>query len=193
MSNVTDTASRVALRRLVMLVLALCCAIAAAPLSPHAVLADEAGEDAGIPPTPAEPFVVPPGQENLLAEMLGKGTALPGQCQLSNGDINGPVVTGTYTCSTGEVVFELRHPARASADAPRTDKFAIVLKSGTPPAGLSDALAASIKSHEGQFKWLSLIQPKPESRSFLGLLVAVLAAAAVLYGLLRMRRARRTD
>jgi hypothetical protein len=156
-------------------------------------LADEAGESGKPPPGPGDAFVVPPGQEELLATMLGRGAALPGQCQLSNGDINGPVVAGTYTCSTGQVVFELRHPEQAPADALRTEKFAIVLKSGTPPAGLSDALLASIKAHEAQFKWLSLIPPKPTSPGFLGILVPVLAVAAVIFLLRRMRRARRAS
>jgi hypothetical protein len=169
----------------------LCAAIAAPTLPCRSALGDDAGEHSAIPPTAVDAFVVPPGQENLLADMLGRGAALPGECQLSNGDINGPVVAGTYTCATGQVIFELRHPDQAPADVPRTDKFAVVLKSGTPPAGLSDALLASIKSHEAQFKWLSLLPPKPPSRGFLGTLLPVLAVAAVIFVLRRLRRARR--
>ena len=193
MSKVIDTARPVAHRRLVILALAVCCAVAAPLLSPRGLVADEVGENSGIPPTPVDEFVIPPGQEELLADMLGRGATLPGQCQLSAGDINGAIVVGTYTCPAGQVVFELRHPSKAPADASHTDKFAVVVKSGAPPAGLADALLTSIKSHEAQFKWLSLRPPEAQaSHGFLSTLIPVLGVAAVIFVLRRMRRARRS-
>ena len=175
---------------IVLLLLAAGCALGVPSLDPSRALADESADHRAPPPN-VDAFVVPPGQEELLAKMLGP-TTLPEQCQFTDGSINGPVVVATYTCPTGQVVFELRHPDEAPAGAQRTEKFAVAVKSGTPPAGLADAVLRSIKAHEAQFKWLSLVPPKPPSRGFLSILIPVLGVAAIIFVLRRMRRARRS-
>src|SRR5207244_1016996 len=109
---------------------------------------------------PAEEEVVGPGQEELLADILGRGAALPGKCTLAAGQIAGGVIAATYNCSGGEVVVELRHPAKAPAGARRTSRFAIVVRSGSPARGLLDALAARIRSREAAFQWTHVV-PAP--------------------------------
>lgn len=96
---------------------------------------------------------ISPGHEALLAEMLGRGATLPGDCALTAGQVERAVVRGTYTCLGGDVVFELRHPSAASAGAARTARFAIVLLSGSPPPGLVDVLESRIRSREAAFEW----------------------------------------
>src|SRR5437870_1606738 len=68
----------------------------------------------------AEEFVIPAGQDDLLAEMLGRGGALPGQCTLATGEVDRTIIKATYACPGGEVVFELRHPGKAPATATQT-------------------------------------------------------------------------
>lgn len=105
--------------------------------------------------------VIPPGQEDLLAQMLGRGAALAGQCEFTAGQVDGPILRATYKCSNGEVVFELCHPSKAPAGAVHTEQFAIVTKSGSPPDGLRDALVALIRSREAAFKWTWVAPPTP--------------------------------
>lgn len=97
--------------------------------------------------------VIRPGQETRLAEILGRGVTFPGGCVLASGGVAGAVVQATYTCAAGSVAYELRHPDRAPPDAPRTQRFAIVVRSGQPPDGLTEALAANIAARESGFEW----------------------------------------
>lgn len=98
--------------------------------------------------------VVPPGQEEILSDILGRGVALPGKCKFDGAEAAASVISSTYACPKGRVTFELRHPAQAAAGATTTAEFALVLKSGSPPAGLTEALVAHIRSREAAFKWL---------------------------------------
>ena len=120
--------------------------------------------------------VIPPGQEGLLAEMLGQGTTLPEQCKLAGGEVDHSLIKATYACPGGEVVFELRHPSTAPAGATQTARFAITLLRGSPPAGLADALTSRIRSREMAFEWKSLGPRRSSS-------VLVLLAAAGILGL----------
>jgi hypothetical protein len=112
---------------------------------PARALEDEA-------PISDEP-VVPPGQDQLLATMLGRGASLPDGCKFAGGVADGPTIRATYSCPSGEVVYELAHPS-AAAEAPvQTDRFAVVLESGAPPEALSDVLSSLIRSREEGFEW----------------------------------------
>jgi hypothetical protein len=102
--------------------------------------------------------VVPPGQEELFAAMLGRGSVLPAGCAFVTGQIAGTVVRGVYSCAGGEVVVELRHPSAAPRADGYTEKIGIVRMRGTLPAELLAALQGRIREREGGFEWA---WPKP--------------------------------
>jgi hypothetical protein len=122
-------------------------------LSPRAARSDETPER-HVTPT----AVIPPGQEDLFAAMLGRGAALPDGCAFVTGQIERAVVRGVYKCVGGEVVVELRHPFTAPRQAGHTEKIAIVTARGTPPAALLAALEERIRERESAFEW---VWPKP--------------------------------
>jgi hypothetical protein len=118
------------------------------------------------PAAPDEPIsegeiVIPPGQEGLLAEILGRGATFPGGCTFAGGGVEHAVVKGRYECIGGEITVELRHPSRAPATSIRTERFAVVVLSGSPTPELSNALESWIRSHEGAFEWVRLAPPPP--------------------------------
>ena len=147
--------------------------------------------------------VVPPGQEDLLAQMLGLGATLPAECRFTDGDANGPVIRGDYACGANKTGFELHYPSDAPASAPHSAKFALVLRSGTPPPELTDALLSLIRSKEGAFEWKVMELPRKEPVAALGekvssdraviVIVAVFGIVAVLAvgWVLRRSQARR--
>jgi hypothetical protein len=104
--------------------------------------------------------VVPPGQEKLLANMLGLGATLPGSCTFAGGQADGPVVRGTYDCATGEIVIELLHPSKAPWRSVRTDQFALTVLRGSPAPEFLQALQSRIRSQEAAFEW-KLPSPPP--------------------------------
>jgi hypothetical protein len=107
---------------------------------------------AEVKPADALQAFIPPGQEELLGTMLGKGLALP-ECELVDGKVNYTTIEATYACVGDWVVVELAHRSTATATATSTDFFAITPKSGSPPRGLVDALASLVRSREADFKW----------------------------------------
>ncbi len=131
-------------------------------------------------PVPEGP-VIPAGQEDLLAAMLGRGATLPDSCSFAGAGVEYNVINTTYTCPAGEVVFQLSHPSKAPAKATRTQRFAILKLSGSAPPGLADALAALIRSREAAFEWKWLSPPpKPVSRALVLFAAAPLLAIAIL-------------
>src|SRR2546425_13194588 len=98
-------------------------------------------------------YVIQPGAEPLFADMLGSGQTLPGGCRLSDGQIERTEVLATYTCGGGQVVLQLLHPEIAHTGGVRTQRFAVTVKSGAPPAGLVDAVADRIRAREAAFEW----------------------------------------
>jgi hypothetical protein len=145
----------------------------------------------------AKQWVIPPGQEDLLADMLGRNAQLPGGCQFTGGEASGPIVTGTYTCAGANVAIELHHPDDAPSDAPRTERFAVVVGNGAPPPALVDAVVSLIRAKEASFQWLET-KSQPESASpdrsarlvAGGTVLAVLVALWILWRLVRPRRTR---
>jgi hypothetical protein len=111
--------------------------------------------------------VVPPGQEDLLAQMLGLGAALPGDCRFTDGDADGPVIRGTYACGENKATLELQYPSNAPSDAPRTAKFAVVVH-GNPPPELTAAVLSRVRDREGSFEWK--VVEAPRSAAALGAL-----------------------
>jgi hypothetical protein len=108
-----------------------------------------AADDDTVPGTP----VIPAGQEELLLSMLGRGASLPDGCALADGRVEYRTVKATYACPLGEVVVELSHPVGAPETATRTDRFAVIIDSGSPPESLVDALATSVRAQESAFEW----------------------------------------
>lgn len=96
---------------------------------------------------------IPPGQEELLLKMLGKGTALPDGCRLTDGRVEYTVVEATYKCRAGEVVLELAHPSEAFRDDVQTEQFTFAVIDGSAPESLTDAVGALIRSGENDFEW----------------------------------------
>jgi hypothetical protein len=137
---------------------------------------------------------IPPGQEALLADMLGKGASLPGGCAWTGASIDRTRVAATYGCSAGKASLELVHPSRAQgAGGARTAKFAVIPKDGPPPAELVEAVAARIREREAGFRWAE-VQPPPSDAdrrrmwTFAAELAAVVAAAVGLSSLWRRSR-----
>ena len=98
--------------------------------------------------------VIGPGQEPLLADLLGKGASLPGGCAWAGAGVEQTRVVSSYTCAGRPVEIELHHPTDAPPDAVRTLRFAIQIRpAAPPPPGLVGALAARIRAGESGFVW----------------------------------------
>ena len=98
--------------------------------------------------------MIPPGQENLLLEMLGRGASLPDKCKLTEGQVAYVVVEAKYTCSFGEVVLSISHSSQVEESVAKTETFAIAVVDGSPTAGFTDAVASLIRSRENDFEWV---------------------------------------
>ena len=95
---------------------------------------------------------IPPGEEELIAGMLGRGMALR-DCTLASGGVEYTVIKATYACPAGAVSLVLDHPQNATAASMVTGQFAVTLQSGAPPAGFGEALASLIRAREAAFVW----------------------------------------
>jgi hypothetical protein len=139
--------------------------------------------------------VLPPGQEPLLTELLGKGAALPGGCVWNGADVDHRQVTSRYACAGGEVIVELRYPTDAPPDAARTAHFALFVKQGAAPEGFLDALAACVRRHETASIWVlvSGVAPPAAAPALRWGTPTVVAAALLIAasGALAFRRATR--
>ncbi len=104
-----------------------------------------ADDDAGDP-------VIPPGEEQVIANMLGRGIGLQ-YCNLVSGGVEYSVIKATYNCLGNQVTVELGNPRNATATSIQTGQFAITVQSGSPTAGFQDALASLVRSQEANFQW----------------------------------------
>jgi hypothetical protein len=102
----------------------------------------------------AEPWIAP-GQEPLLARMLGRGETLPGGCRLAGAAVEKSVVVARYDCASGPAAVELRHRDAALAPRAVTRRFALVDASRGPPApdGLVAAVADRVRALEAEWRW----------------------------------------
>lgn len=96
--------------------------------------------------------VIPPGEEAVIADMLGRGKTLP-HCTLVSGGVEFNVITATYSCIYGNVTIALDHRRNATANSTQTGQFAVTIQSGSPPPGFADALTTLVRSQEGSFEW----------------------------------------
>lgn len=136
--------------------------------------------------------VLPAGQEDRLAEMMGRGETLPGGCKFAAGNINGPAMIATYDCSSGPVVIKVVHPSKAPRGAEQTAQFALAAERGTTPEGLLEALADRVRAREAgfQWNWLGGGPPPASNRPLVWSAAGAVVALGVLFGLLRLRRRR---
>jgi lysophospholipase L1-like esterase len=101
---------------------------------------------------PAPP-VIERGQEDLLADMLGRGAALPGDCAWAGATVEQTRVLSWYTCAGQRVDLELRHRDDAPDATTRSAQFAFRARGIAAPPGLLDALAARFRTREAAFRW----------------------------------------
>lgn len=104
---------------------------------------------------PLEGYVIPPGQEPLVLEMLGAKEALPGGCSLRSASIDRSIITARYACDGGvEQALELRHASQPEGALATTASFAIAGKAGAQSQDLINAIAPRVRAREGRFYWL---------------------------------------
>jgi hypothetical protein len=101
-----------------------------------------------VAPDPA----IPPGEEAVIAAMLGKGGALQ-SCVLTSGGVEYSVIKATYACPGSAVSVRLDHPRNAAPTSMLTGQFAITVDGGAPPAGFVNALASAVRAQERSFEW----------------------------------------
>lgn len=158
--------------------------LAAAPLAAQP-------DERNTPPAEELQHVIPPGQEPLLADLLGSGQELPGGCKFADGQIDRSTIVATYDCGGGQVVLEVHHPEEASSGAVRSERFALAVRSGTPPQGLLDAILARVRAREKEFEWKHVGKPGGAGMARLLPLVGALLLVLALV-LWRLRRGRAT-
>lgn len=137
------------------------------------------------------PPVIERDQEELLADMLGRGATLPGSCAWAGATVEQTRVLSWYTCAGVRVDLELRHPSDPAEAAARTEQFALRSRGDRPPPpGLVDALATRIRAREAAFRWAKPGTPGAAalpSRDERPLRALAVAAAALLLLALPMR------
>ena len=98
-------------------------------------------------------WVIRPGQEDALADMMGRGVSLPGPCTFTGGQVNAGVVSATYMCPSGEVALELRAGSVAHDHLLRSERFAVTTRGGSAPPELLEALLPRIRAGESAIGW----------------------------------------
>ena len=110
----------------------------------------------------ADDPVIGPGQDELLAAMLGRGETLADGCTLTNGLAESRIIRARYSCPWGEVMLVLRHPDHAVGNAVQTEQFAIEVEEGSPPESVVAALAERVRAREADFEWSAPIYENVE-------------------------------
>lgn len=95
---------------------------------------------------------IPPGEERLIASMLGRAR-LVHDCKLISGGVEYTVIKAAYDCPHGPVALELGHLLNATDESLQTGQFAITVQSGSPPPDFEQAFLALIRSQETHFVW----------------------------------------
>jgi hypothetical protein len=96
---------------------------------------------------------VPPGQEALVAEMLGAGATLASGCRLDGASIGEARIDARYRCAGSgatSTVTLLPPETSAPTGARRTERFLIL---ADPPAGLLDDVEARVRAREAAWIW----------------------------------------
>src|SRR5262245_28129073 len=69
----------------------------------------------------SEGLAIPPGQENLLLQMLGVGKPLAG-CDLVDGQVQHTSIKATYACEENNVEYRLTHRSLGGPGSTATDQ-----------------------------------------------------------------------
>jgi lysophospholipase L1-like esterase len=93
--------------------------------------------------------VLPGGQEDAVATLLGRGAELPGGCTWTGAAIERDFVRSTYACRGAPAVLELRHPSASDGGA-CGGPFCVT---GDAPAELLAALAERARALESTVRW----------------------------------------
>jgi hypothetical protein len=111
----------------------------------------------------ARAAVVPPGQEDLVAEMLGRGEDVGPGCRLTAVDIEPTRIEGAYACQgqSGEARVALTYPSSSSPPAARTTRE-FVLSARSAPESLLVALEERIRAREAAWRWATAADGAPE-------------------------------
>lgn len=149
----------------------------------------------GTPTRPGAPLVIPPGQEALVATMMGVPPALASRCRLDHASVDHTFMTAYYRCDAvaSVVTIEARQLSDAPAAALRTERFALVPGAGVPPE-LFSAVTRQVRADESRWRWVSLMPtrdadarargPSPDARASwarrIGLGVVVVALLVAL-------------
>jgi hypothetical protein len=101
----------------------------------------------------ADDHVVPPGQEDLVGEMLGRGEPIGG-CRLVEVEMPPTAIQGTYACdgAGAPVVVFLRYPSPDDRGVFTTTKFVVSTRGEAPPE-LLEQLRRNIAQYEGEWRW----------------------------------------
>jgi hypothetical protein len=108
---------------------------------------------AGIDDSEANQPAIPPGQEELLLEMVGNDAWLPEGCKFADGRVNYTVVEAKYRCPWGNTVLEFAHVGTAKSPDAQTTQFDISVRKGSAPVNMADVVAEYIRSQEDDFEW----------------------------------------
>lgn len=101
--------------------------------------------------------VVPPGQEGLILEMLGKGELLPGGCRLTGARVLRTHVAADWACEGGNRSLELRSLDDSGPLVARTAKLAVISEDeGDAARALVDAVAARVREREARWHWMAV-------------------------------------
>ncbi len=138
----------------------------------------------------AQMRAIPPGQEALVATMLGSRATFPAGCRLTGAEIRATAIRARYACDAGRSpTLELRDVEGSPEGSLRAGPFAITTPDGPAPDGLTDAVAALVRANAGAWRWQTLggRTPPPAISTFdgrlfngpLAVLLLVLLAVAV--------------
>jgi hypothetical protein len=124
---------------------------------------------------------IPPGQDEQILRMLGRGAELPGDCRLADVAVDAERLLARYGCGrpARTVTIALHPPAPAREGALRTTRFQL-LPVGEAPPGLVAAVAERVREGESGFRW----RPggATAARAHLALLLPALAWLVVVVG-----------
>ncbi|HEX9051130.1 MAG TPA: SGNH/GDSL hydrolase family protein [Anaeromyxobacter sp.] len=108
-------------------------------------------------PSPARavgPFLLPPGQEDQVAGLLGRGAALTGGCAWRSASIDHDRVIARYDCGGRAVDVQLVHASVAPRGAHVAGSTALVAGPDAPRA-LVDALEARLRARGADLGWIA--------------------------------------